>query len=56
MATEIINRLKRENVILKIVIVLLCILLLFLIQKLEVKQYEQLGNVQSQSYLWEQSG
>ena len=56
MATEIINRLKRENLILKIVIVLLCILLLFLIQKLEVKQYEQLGNVQPQPYLWEQSG
>ena len=56
MATEIINKLKRENVILKIIIVVLCILLLFLIQKLEVKQYEQLGNLQPEPYLWEQSG
>lgn len=56
MATEIIKRLKKENVVLKMVIVLLCILLLFLIQELEVKQYEQLGNLQPEPYLWEQSG
>ena len=55
MATDIIKRLKKENVVLKMVIVLLCILLLFLIQKLEVKQYEQLGEVQSTS-VWEPSG
>ena len=57
MATEIINRLKKENKSLKVVIVILiAILLLLSIQKSEGKQYEQLGDVQPQSYLWEQSG
>lgn len=57
MATEIISRLKKENRLLKIVIVILIALLLLLsIQKTEVKQYEQLGNLQPESYLWEQSG
>lgn len=55
MATEIINRLKKENRLLKIVILILCVLLLLLIQKSEVKQYEQLGEVQPTS-VWEQSG
>lgn len=55
MAKEIINRLKKENKLLKIVIVILCVLLLLLIQKSEVKQYEQLGEVQPSS-VWEQSG
>ena len=55
MATEIINRLKKENRLLKIVIVILCILLLLLIQESEAKQYEQLGEVQPTS-VWEQSG
>lgn len=55
MATEIIKRLKKENKLLKIVIVILCVLLLLLIQKSEVKQYEQLGEVQPSS-VWEQSG
>ena len=54
MATEIINKLKKENRALKIIIVIL-IALLFLIsiQKSEGKKYEQLGEVQSQSYLRE---
>ena len=56
MATEIIIRLKKENRLLKIVIIILiAILLLLSIQKSEGKQYEQLGNLQSQPYLWEQS-
>ena len=56
MATEIINRLKKENRALKIIIVILMALLFLIsIQKSEVKQYEQLDKIQSTS-LWEQSG
>ena len=56
MATEIINRLKKENKLLKIIIIILIVLLFLLfIQKSEVKQYEQLGEVQPTS-VWEQSG
>lgn len=56
MATEIIKRLKRENVLLKIaVIILLCLLLLLFIQK-EGVNYEKLDYLQPESYQWEQSG
>lgn len=56
MATEIINRLKKEIKLLKIIIVILIVLLFLLfIQKSKEKKYEQLGEVQSTS-VWEQSG
>lgn len=57
MATEIIRKLKKENKLLKMVIaILVALLFLTFIQKSEGTQYEQLGNLQPQSYLWEQSG
>lgn len=54
MAKEIIYRLKKEIKLLKIIIIILIVLLFLLfIQKSEGNKYEQLGEVQSKSYLRE---